>query len=194
MRWMYRVQQRLSITRGECNVMLALVFLMTLGLTTQYVQSQPRPLPPDVYAAQDQLFEEASARTLSPSAIADATPALPIPEPPRQEPAGAEEDTTHAANARAQPQEKTAGEQATPPQAASTARVPRMNLNIATASQLERLPRIGPKMAQRILDYRAAEGPFRRVEELINVKGIGEKTLDRLAPMLFVEEQYVEGQ
>ncbi|MBX2819857.1 MAG: ComEA family DNA-binding protein [Rhodothermaceae bacterium] len=56
------------------------------------------------------------------------------------------------------------------------------NININTASQeeLERLPRIGPAMAQRILTYRQTHGPFKNVDDLTNVKGIGPKTLDRL--------------
>jgi comEA protein len=63
----------------------------------------------------------------------------------------------------------------------------RMNLNTASASQLQRLPRIGPKMAERILTYRTEKGGFKRVSELQNVRGIGEKTLEKLAPYLFVE-------
>jgi competence protein ComEA len=62
-----------------------------------------------------------------------------------------------------------------------------MNLNTASASQLQRLPRIGPKMAERILTYRTEKGGFKRVSELQNVRGIGEKTLEKLAPYLFVE-------
>ena len=51
-----------------------------------------------------------------------------------------------------------------------------IDINTATQAELEKLPRIGPKMAQRILDYRAQRGGFREVEELMRVKGIGEKT------------------
>ena len=63
-----------------------------------------------------------------------------------------------------------------------------INLNTATASELQRLPRIGPKMAARILAHREAHGPFRRVQDLVQVRGIGTKTLARLAPYLVVEE------
>ncbi len=51
-----------------------------------------------------------------------------------------------------------------------------VNINNASAEQFDRLPRVGPKVAQRIVDYRQAHGPFKKVEELMNVKGIGEKT------------------
>ncbi|MCH8962717.1 MAG: helix-hairpin-helix domain-containing protein, partial [Bacteroidetes bacterium] len=63
-----------------------------------------------------------------------------------------------------------------------------INLNTATASELQRLPRIGPKLAARILALREAHGPFRRVQDLVQVRGIGKKTLARLAPYLVVEE------
>lgn len=64
----------------------------------------------------------------------------------------------------------------------------RMNLNTATAAELERLPRIGPRMAARILAYRQAHGSFARVDDLVRVRGIGPKTLARIAPYLFVEQ------
>jgi len=61
-----------------------------------------------------------------------------------------------------------------------------VNLNTATASQLEALSGIGPKMAQRIVEYRQKNGAFKKVEELMNVKGIGEKSFLKLKPQLTV--------
>ena len=52
-----------------------------------------------------------------------------------------------------------------------------LNINTATAQQLEALPGIGPTYAQRIIDYRDANGPFTAVSQLLNVSGIGEKRL-----------------
>jgi len=51
----------------------------------------------------------------------------------------------------------------------------KVNINSAGLNELQSLPRIGPKLAQRILDYRKEHGPFKRVEDLLKVKGIGEK-------------------
>jgi competence protein ComEA len=61
-----------------------------------------------------------------------------------------------------------------------------VNLNTATAADLDTLPRIGPAMAQRILDYREAEGRFASIEDLRNVTGIGEKTFAALKDLVRV--------
>ncbi|NQX27861.1 helix-hairpin-helix domain-containing protein [Microbacteriaceae bacterium VKM Ac-2854] len=53
-----------------------------------------------------------------------------------------------------------------------------VSLNGATAAELEELPRIGPAMAQRIVEYREQNGPFTSIDQLLEVSGIGEKTLE----------------
>lgn len=57
-----------------------------------------------------------------------------------------------------------------------------VNLNTATAEQLETLPGVGPVTAQKILDWRTAHGAFAAVDELLEVDGIGEKTLAEISP------------
>ena len=64
-----------------------------------------------------------------------------------------------------------------------------LNINTATAGQLETLDGIGQVLAQRIVDYREAHGPFRSVEELIAVEGIGEGKLEKLRELVTVEEE-----
>ncbi len=59
-------------------------------------------------------------------------------------------------------------------------------LNEATALQLQLLPSIGPKMAERILQYRGAHGPFKSLEELQKVRGIGVRTIEKLRPLVVV--------
>jgi competence protein ComEA len=80
---------------------------------------------------------------------------------------------------------------ATPIAAAATATTPParpagpVNVNTATAAQLDAgVKGIGPAMAQRIVDYRTAHGPYASLDELDNVKGIGVKTLEKLKPQL----------
>ena len=62
-----------------------------------------------------------------------------------------------------------------------------VNINQATAGELERLPEIGPAMAARIIEYRRQHGRFQSPEELLSVPGIGPKTLDALREYLVVE-------
>jgi competence protein ComEA len=61
-----------------------------------------------------------------------------------------------------------------------------VDLNLGTEAELLTLPRIGPVVARRIVEYRKAVGPFRSVDELLNVRGVGEKTLTLLRPRLMV--------
>ena len=60
----------------------------------------------------------------------------------------------------------------------------RVNLNTASASDLERLPGVGPATAAHILDFRTQNGGFHKIEDLMNVKGIGEKKLAKLEPFV----------
>ena len=64
-----------------------------------------------------------------------------------------------------------------------------VNLNTATVAELEALPGIGAKVATRIVEYRTKKGPFRKIEELMNVQGVGEKSFLKLRPQLTVETQ-----
>ncbi|HEX7241458.1 MAG TPA: helix-hairpin-helix domain-containing protein [Longimicrobiaceae bacterium] len=59
-----------------------------------------------------------------------------------------------------------------------------LDLNAATAEELERLPGIGPALARRIVERRASAGRFRSPAELESVPGIGAKTLARIAPLV----------
>lgn len=59
-----------------------------------------------------------------------------------------------------------------------------IDINSADVAALEALPSIGPALAQRIIAYRSAHGPFASVSDLRNVSGIGEVTLHHLAPLI----------
>jgi competence protein ComEA len=62
----------------------------------------------------------------------------------------------------------------------------RLDLNRATEQDLEALPGIGPVLAERVVEYRQTSGPFRRVEDLRAVKGIGKKKFDRIRSLVSV--------
>jgi len=61
-----------------------------------------------------------------------------------------------------------------------------INLNTATASQLDALPGVGKATAERIVEYRQKNGGFKKPEDLMNVKGIGEKSFLKLKPYITV--------
>jgi competence protein ComEA len=61
-----------------------------------------------------------------------------------------------------------------------------VNINTASAAELDLLPGIGAKTAALIVEYRQKNGPFKKIEELMNVRGIGEKNFLKLKPQLTV--------
>jgi competence protein ComEA len=61
-----------------------------------------------------------------------------------------------------------------------------VNLSTATERELEQLPGVGAATAARIVEYRQKKGPFKKVEELMNVQGIGEKSFLKLKPQITV--------
>jgi competence protein ComEA len=64
-----------------------------------------------------------------------------------------------------------------------------ININRATAAELQKLPGIGPKISQRIIDERTLHGPFKSVDDLRRVPGIGPKTLEKLRPYITIGPQ-----
>jgi competence protein ComEA len=114
----------------------------------------------------------------------------------------APDDPTMLAGVQTSEGEETAGRSDEPHTAlqatvATTASIPtaarsqgkqgKLDLNRATAEELQHLPGIGPVLAQRVIDQRTTHGAFHTVDGLRNVKGIGKKRMDQLRPLVVVD-------
>ena len=168
-RWLYRLQTRVGLTGPEGAAALVLLGALGAGLAVQRVRSAAEPVPADFYAAADAAF---AAPPAEPGADPTAVASPDRPAPPADSlatPADVAEAEVAAAAA---------------PRSASKPPPVRTNLNTASAADLQRLPGIGPALAGRIVAYREANGPFRSPAQIVEVKGIGEKTFEKLAPWI----------
>lgn len=73
--------------------------------------------------------------------------------------------------------------------AADAAPVGKINLNTAESAELQLLPRVGPALAERIIEFRKKNGSFKSTEELMLVRGIGEKTFAQMKPYLSIKDK-----
>ena len=73
-----------------------------------------------------------------------------------------------------------------PAKSAAASSTDPVNLNSATAAQIADLPGIGVKTAELVVQYRTKNGPFKKIEEVMNVRGIGEKSFLRIKDRLTV--------
>lgn len=65
----------------------------------------------------------------------------------------------------------------------------KIDINTASAAELQKLPRIGEKVAQRIVDFRKQHGDFKKIEEIMKVKGIGERTFKLIKDLIVVKRK-----
>ena len=191
MPWLYRLQTRAGLTGPEGTAAVVLVLALAGGLAAQRFQAAEAPVAPAFYAAADAAFVAAGtpASVAAPASLIAEVPGTPadsataiVPDSTSAEAwdvaPEAAAATVEAATAIVQASARRSSGRKPPP-------VP-TNVNTATAEQLQRLPRIGPALAGRILDYRREHGRFGSAAELIQVKGIGEKTMELLAPYVHV--------
>lgn len=160
MEWLYRLQDRIGITQMEFRALVALLLLYGAGLALEAWNERPRP--PDPAAAEKlRAFRSALADTarLEPSRSGSSSSSVAGEAP--SAPDGSPRLADHA--------------------------VQRVDLNRASAEELQELPRVGPRTAERILGYRRLKGGFRSVEELLEIRGIGPKTLEKILPHACVD-------
>ncbi|MFG0283334.1 MAG: ComEA family DNA-binding protein [Phycisphaerales bacterium JB039] len=124
-------------------------------------------------------LQRGEAEWLVPAAPAPVAPAARAPErgTPAAPPAAAEQAPVAVS---AGPDAGSEAAQPSPPEPGTL----RIDINVATAAQLELLPGIGPTLAQRIVDDRAVNGRFTTPEDLQRVRGIGPKTLEAVRELI----------
>jgi competence protein ComEA len=162
---LYALQQRLALTGPEAMALLGIASVLALGGVVQQVESRTSPVAAEAYAELDAAVAHGAGKS-----IEEALAALPPDSGSAAIPAV--DDRRAAAAVRP------ASRGGLPPV--------RMDPNTASAQYLQRLPGIGPALAERIVEYRESVGPFRTPRDLMRVRGIGPKTFERLEPYLHV--------
>lgn len=180
MRWLYKLQSRVGLSDPEGIAALVLLVALATGGVVHQLQATSTPLPPDFYAAADAAFADAR-----PTPGDGAAPPLALfSAPPSADAIPA--DSTLADSTAADIAEAEVAAASAPRRRAGKAPPARTNINTASAAELQRLPRIGPALAERIVAYRQTNGPFRHRDQITEVKGIGEKTLEKLRPWIYI--------
>ncbi len=168
-----------------------------VGLLWATIGRAPVPLPPvpPPPAMAEQVSPVPLAPLIEPAAADRAEPARPLPARTNAPAAGESESPERsvvpvpASPPVAEPAPSVVlpervAEPAPGRDSGPAAAVERLNINTATRAELELLPRIGPALAQRIIDFREAEGPIRSLTHLTDVKGIGVRTAEALEPYI----------
>lgn len=188
MRWLYRLQTRLGLTGPEGTALLVVSLALASGFAVSEWTSQQATPVAEIYEADDVAFALLDAPTDLPADTLDgeAGPSAPAVTLPALADGALPPDTTREADDEVVAAEDTpvvVGPVADAPPRSRRKPPPVVtNINTAGDAELQRLPRIGPAMAGRILEYRRQHGSFRSVEQLVEVRGIGEKTLEKLRP------------
>ncbi|MEM6648103.1 MAG: ComEA family DNA-binding protein [Bacteroidota bacterium] len=170
MRWLYHLQQRMALTQYESIVLLVIIGFALVGGGMRLVKEQLMPIPEPTLPADHAAFAAAAAELNA------------VFAPPSDEITASEAETPTAPSDVSQ----TATPKPNTSRKAPVASGP-VNVNTGTLAELDRLPGVGPALAQRIIDYREAYGAFARVASLERVRGIGPKTVAKFEDIAVVE-------
>ncbi|GAB5518462.1 MAG: hypothetical protein RhofKO_07130 [Rhodothermales bacterium] len=158
----------MALTHYESIVLLVLIGFALVGSGVRLVHDQLMPIPEPSLPADHATFVTAAAELnatfTAPSDIETVTA----------------DDAAAAAPVAEAPQAKPKARKAPAPSGS-------VNVNTGSLAELDRLPGVGPAIAQRIIDYREAHGAFASVSALQRVRGIGPKTLAKFEAMAVVE-------
>ena len=173
MRWLYRLQTRLGLTGPEGTALLVVSLALVFGFAASEWTARAAPPSAALYAAQDSAFAQ-------PPAPADS---LALPAPAAELPSLRDGALPPDSTAEAEALPLADGPVADAPRRSARKTLAVTNVNTASVEELQQnLPRIGPALAGRIAEYRRQHGRFATVEQLVEVRGIGEKTLENLRP------------
>ncbi len=153
------------MTKGEIQAVIFVAVSMLAGAVILLVKQYDSDFLPDLGPAPVHGRLNAGIETESATAYAD-------------------ESNAHPPSTKADSGRPVAGTSAKPASSAGNLLVP---VNTAPASELQKLPGIGPKLAEAIIAYRTRSGHFVRVEQLLEVKGIGPAKLGRIRPFVKLE-------
>ena len=184
---------KLKITSAERKLMITLITALTLLSLASIILPDNKNAEIAEYAKLQQTFEHRSLQVHQDSVdkMARYRPGENTPEPQlpqQQEPKNknklkSERDERTATYAAVADNETSLSEEAKK-NAADENKPEKIDLNSANRETLQMLPGIGPAYSKRIITYRKKNGPFKRPEELKNIKGIGPKTLEDILPLL----------
>ncbi len=154
---LFRIQQFVAVTEIEAKVFSVVLFLLFLGMGVRYAQAHWFVSEFEpVLASQDSLNTSSSV-LFHPGSV----------------------DTTKSRRDSTDTVSVEASERGTE---ASTG----LDINTASPAELQSLPGIGPALAGRIIEYRNHHGPFKTISDVMRVRGIGTKTLERLEALIVV--------
>lgn len=188
MTWLYNLQSRAGLTGPEGTAALLIIVALAGGLIANQVQSSAAPIAPNFYAAADAAFVrpalDSTAASNAPTLLASVTDSVAVPTESLPEWADSLSTETEPPS----PAAYATAEVESAASSRSSAKPPprRLNINTASVEDLQCLPRVGPALAARIVEYRRVNGRFRTAAQITEVKGIGDRTMEKLTPWIFV--------